>query len=155
MKIIPGRHRDSLLPRATDLEEMWHRIVGNGERGLSGQLPEVFRQPLLPPVNVVETEDSFCVTMDCPGMTEADFDVEAMGNQLLISGERKWEDESKGAEFRRVESSFGKFERTIRLPENARTNAQEMEAKYATGILTITIPKRERTPTSKIPVRAE
>lgn len=40
------------------------------------------------------------------------------------------------------------------LPDNARIEAGEVDAKYKKGILTITVPKHERTPVSTIPVHA-
>jgi HSP20 family protein len=92
--------------------------------------------------------------MDSPGLDQQDFEIETMGNQVLISGERKWEEAKKGKEFRRVESQYGKFERTVMLPENARIDPDKIDASYAKGVLTITVPKRERTPAAKIPVHA-
>ena len=152
MNITPWRRRE--YPSAFDWDDLWTRFWGDGNEGIASHLPEVFRTRLYPAVNVAETEDSFCITIDCPGLEEKDFQVEMMGNQLLISGERKWEEEKKGKEYRRVESQYGKFERTVPLPENARADAKKMDASYKKGVLTITVPKREKTPSAKIPVHA-
>lgn len=153
MNIIPWRRREALAPANLDLEDLWSRFWGNGHDDFTGNLPEVFRGRLMPAVNVAETEESFCITMDCPGLDEDDFQLETMGNQLLISGERKWEEEKKGKEFRCVESQYGKFERTVQLPENARTDSELIEASYNKGVLTVTVPKVQKTPATKIPVR--
>ena len=153
MNIIPWRRREPPVSTGTDLDEFFQRFWGDGNGDLLGHLPEVFRARPVPPVNIAETEDSFSITMDCPGLDEGDFLLETMGKQLLISGERNWEQEKKGKEFRRVESQYGKFQRTVQLPDNANTSADAIQATYRKGILTVLVPKLERTPASKIPVQ--
>ena len=154
MNIIPRRRRN---PDQTGFEfdDLWKRLLPFDEEGLVNHLPEVFRQRPVPAINIAETEDSYVITMDCPGLDEEDFRIEAMGGQLLISGERKWETEKEGKEFRRVESQYGKFERTVQLPDNARLEAESISAGYRKGVLTITVGKLEKTPATRIPVRAE
>lgn len=154
MNIIPWRRRESTLPADFDFDDLWSRFWGNGNDDFTSHLPAVFRTRPFPAINVAETEDEFCITLDCPGLDEDDFEVETMGNQLLISGERKWEHEKKGKEFRRVESQYGKFERTVPLPDNARIETEAIDAAYKKGVLTITVPKLEKTPATKIPVHA-
>ena len=155
MNIIPWQRRESLLPTRSDFESLFERLLPNGNRELMSHLPKAFQLGHFPPVNIAEAEDCFTVTVDCPGMAEEDFQIEAMGNQVMISGERKWEEEKQGKEFKRVESQYGKFERTIVLPDNVRTDAETIDASYAKGILTIVVPKLEKTPAAKIPVRGE
>jgi HSP20 family protein len=116
------------------------------------RLPEAFRTPTLPPVNVAETDKAFTIAVDLPGLEEKDIDVRLMGNQLTISAERRWEEEKKGREYHRVESQFGRFERSVTLPENVKLGAAE--AAYRKGVLTITLPKLEPTPATKINVKA-
>ena len=122
------------------------------ENGPKSRLPEAFRTATLPPVNISETDKTFLISVDLPGLEEKDIDVRLMGNQLTISAERKWEEEKRGREFHRVESQFGRFERSVTLPENVRSGAGE--ASYKKGVLAITIPKMESTPTTKINVKA-
>jgi HSP20 family protein len=152
MNIIPWRRRESPMPG--DLDDIWNRFWAPNNGDYFDHLPETFRARAYPAVNVAETEDGFTITMDSPGLDQKDFEIETMGNQLLISGERKWEEEKKGKEFRRVESQYGKFERSVLLPENARIEPDRIDASYAKGVLTITVPKLERTPAAKIPVHA-
>ena len=152
MNIIPWRRSESMTPARFDLDDIWRRFWGNGSEGLTSHLPELFKSHPFPAVNIAETEDNICITMDCPGLEADDFEIQTMGKQLVISGERKWEEEKKGKEFRRIESQYGKFERTVQLPENVRIEPDEIDASYKKGILTITVPKLEKTPTSKISV---
>ena len=118
----------------------------------SDELPEVLAKEFIPPVNVAETEKSVVITLEVPGMKEEDLDVEVMGNKLVISGEKKFEQEIEEKDFRLVESRFGEFSRVVRLPPDVRTD--EVYAVCAKGVLTITVPKVEPTPTTKIKVRA-
>lgn len=154
MNLIPRKHRNSFSNMPTDFEDFISRFWDNGNQEFAEHLPEVFRGRGYPAVNVAETESEFHVTVDCPGLKESDISVQAMGNSLVVSGERKWEKEKKGKEYRRVESQYGMFERTIPLPENVRIEADKVEASYKQGVLTIAVPKLEKTPLAKIPVHA-
>jgi len=153
MKLTPWRRRESALA-LPDLEDFFNGLWGNGETPFASHLPEVFQRRGFPAVNVAETEESYSITLDCPGLEEEEIQVEIMGSTLVISGERKWDEEKTGKEFHRVESQFGEFERRIQLPENASPDTDKIEASYKKGVLTITVPKAEKTPTSKIPVHA-
>jgi HSP20 family protein len=156
MNIIPWRRgQTSPLAESDFFEDFFNRFWGgNGDSFFSRRLPEVFQTRSGPAVNISESPDSFCVTVDCPGMTEKDIQVEAMGNSLLISGERRWEEEKEGKEYRRIESHYGRFQRSVALPENVRVEPGEVDATYHNGVLSIKIPKIERTPATKIEVHA-
>jgi HSP20 family protein len=154
MNIIPWRRGQNGSLAEFDIEDFFNRFWGGNGDSFSRRLPEVFQSRGVPAVNISESADSFCITVDCPGMTEKDIQVEAMGNSLLISGERKWEEEKEGKEYRRVESHYGRFQRSVALPENVRVEPGEVDATYNNGVLSIKIPKIERTPATKIEVRA-
>lgn len=93
----------------------------------------------VPRLNVSETELVYKVTAELPGMEEKDFDVTIEDNLLRIKGERKAESESKDEHFHRFESSYGSFERILRLPEAIDSDASK--ASFKNGILTLEIPK--------------
>ena len=154
MKLTPWRRRELPRPRSFDLDDVWNRFFdGNGSA--ASHLPEVFQARPVPPVDVSETEDGYKISVDCPGPEADEIDIEAMGHSLLISGERKWEEETEEKDFRRVERQYGKFQRTIPLPENARVTSDAIEASYKRGVLTVRVPKTEPTPAARIQVRAE
>jgi len=71
----------------------------------------------------------------------------------VISGEKKFEQEKKEKDWHRVECQYGSFQRSITLPQNLKT--ESIEAVYKKGVLTLTIPKVEPTPATKVKVRAE
>jgi HSP20 family protein len=105
------------------------------------------------PLNISENEKAFVIALEAPGMDEKDINVQLMGNQLLISGEKKIEQEKKDKDWRTVECQYGAFQRSITLPLNVR--GDQIEAVYRKGVLTLTIPKVEPTPSTKIKIKAE
>lgn len=117
------------------------------------QLPEAIEKLPWTPLNVSENEKAFTVALEVPGMDEKDIQVQVMGNQLVISGEKKFEQEKKEKDWHRVECQYGSFQRSITLPQNLKT--ESIEAVYKKGVLTLTIPKVEPTPATKVKVRAE
>lgn len=150
MSLLPGRRRfanELAQPLSTLLESYF-------DRPMLENLPEVFRSSGAPPINIAENETTLTVTAELPGLNEDDFELRIVGNQLTISGERKWEkkEKNKDKEFTRIESQFGAFSRTVTLPANLRTD--QADAVYEKGILTIEFPKVEPTPTAKIKVKS-
>ena len=111
------------------------------------------RGDLVPALNVAEDAKAMTVTVELPGFDEKDILVNANKNLLTISGERKWEQEKKGKDWRRVESRYGSFTRTVSLPENLKTD--QVDAVFSKGILTLTIPKVEPTPTTQVKIKAQ
>jgi HSP20 family protein len=99
----------------------------------------------LPAVNVMETDESFSIEVAAPGMKREDFKVELDNNLLTISSERKDSNEEKDPEgnYTRREFSYQSFRRSFTLPQE-KVLGEQITAKYADGILYITIPKSER-----------
>ena len=58
---------------------------------------------------------------------------------LVISGERKREEEKEGVKYVRMERRVGKFMRKFALPENV--NTDKISAVCQDGVLTITVEK--------------
>jgi HSP20 family protein len=152
MKLIPRRQRDELSSLRTEFDDMLGRLFGDTSESL---LPAALRRNgnMLPPLNVSETEKSWNISVDVPGMTEKDIQVELRGRTLVLSGERKWEEEKKGKEFRSVESQYGAFQRTVELPDNALGDPDALVATCKKGVLEVMIPKAEPTRSTKIAVK--
>ncbi|XP_059642451.1 17.3 kDa class II heat shock protein-like [Cornus florida] len=93
------------------------------------------------PADVKEYPNSYVFVVDMPGLKSGDIKVEVEDdNVLLISGERKREEEKEeGAKYVRMERRFGKFMRKFVLPENANTDA--ISAVCQDGVLTVTVHK--------------
>lgn len=106
----------------------------------------------MPRMDVHETDSAYVVATDLPGMTIEDIDVEVEGSTLMISGERKSEQVSPAGHDAHHERTFGKFQRAFTLP--AAVKVDEVDATYANGVLTVTIPKVEEARTKRIAIQA-
>lgn len=97
-----------------------------------------------PAVNIKENEESFKIEVAAPGLNKEDFNVELDQNILTISFEQKDEKEEKDEKekFTRREFSYTSFKRSFTIPENV-VNAEEINAQYNDGILSLTLPKKE------------
>lgn len=101
----------------------------------------------VPHTDIAETDGNYEIRVSVPGMTRENISVEVHDGLLTVSGERKFEEEKKEKTFHSIESRYGAFNRSFRLPEN--TDQDRIEAEYKNGILTIVIPKDEKKATKK------
>jgi HSP20 family protein len=104
----------------------------------------------LPPMDVVEEEGRFVVSLDLPGMRREDVTVSVENGTLTLKGERQHQSETKDG-YRRFERSYGTFTRTIGLPRTI--DSKRIEAAYKDGVLTVTLPKSEEARPKAIEVK--
>ena len=104
-------------------------------------LPKSFFRPSL---NVIGTDLEYKVSVELPGVAEQDIKVEVMDKALIISGEKKHEQEQKNEEtgFYHMERSYGQFKRVLEVPADAVTT--KISAAYKDGVLNINIPRKEQ-----------
>jgi HSP20 family protein len=107
----------------------------------------------VPEANVLETDKAVEVTLDLPGMNAEDVKLEVREGRLCVSGEKREEKEEKGKTFHRIERRTGAFLRAIPLP--AVVDDTKAEAKFAEGVLKVTLPKTAETMPKAIPITAE
>lgn len=94
-----------------------------------------------PATDVIETDDSFKITTELPGMDAKDVSITVSEGFVTIKGEKKEETTEEKNGFFRQERSFGEFKRVIALPPNL-TNADKAEASMNKGVLNVTVPKK-------------
>jgi HSP20 family protein len=73
-----------------------------------------------------------------PGIEPKEMQIHVQANRLTITGERKYTREAKEHEALHEEFAYGKFERTLELPEGV--NTEKMNAEFVNGVLEITAP---------------
>ena len=95
----------------------------------------------VPPVDLVEAEDHFVLRADLPGLSEGDVNIEVQDGTLTISGERKAEHEQREKGWYRIERSFGRFSRSLSLPDGVEPD--RIQASFSHGVLEVRIPKPE------------
>lgn len=106
----------------------------------------------VPRLNVAESEGSYEVSVDLPGLRPEDVTVEVHDNQLTISGKRESAKEEQSKTFHRVERQYGDFRRVITVP--AAVDENGVSASYDHGVLTVLLPKSEKLKPTRIPVSA-
>ncbi|MBX3278232.1 MAG: Hsp20/alpha crystallin family protein [Acidobacteria bacterium] len=93
-----------------------------------------------PAVDIFETETEFVLTAEVPGLGSDDIEIQVVERNLILRGERKWEREAHAEHFHRLESAYGKFERTFNLSEGI--DIERISADLSDGVLRVALPKR-------------
>lgn len=92
-----------------------------------------------PRLDVSENDGALVLTAELPGVDEKDVEVMLAGNVLTIKGEKRQERKEDEGERHLVERVYGSFQRSLRLPFEI--EADRVEANFAKGVLTVTLPK--------------
>jgi len=106
---------------------------------------------LFPPVNVWQDEQALYVEAELPGFEMSDIEVTILENRLSISGKREMQLPEQ-AEVLRQERRIGEFNRTFNLP--IEIDADNVQAGFEHGVLTITLPKAAAAQPRKIEVKS-
>jgi HSP20 family protein len=119
-------------PFSNEMSRLFNTLLGaqNSESG-----------SWIPAMDLVEAEDHFVLKADLPGLSEGDVDIEVRDNTLRVSGERKTEHERRERGWYRVERSFGKFSRSLTLPDGV--DPEGISATFDKGVLEVRVPKPE------------
>jgi HSP20 family protein len=107
----------------------------------------------LPAVDILEKDGNLILRAELPGMSEKQIDVKLEGNTLTLKGERKMDNEDKKNNYHRVESFYGSFTRSFRLPETV--DLEKISADYKNGVLTVTIPQKPEVKPREITVSVQ
>lgn len=92
-----------------------------------------------PNLDVQNLADSYLVKVDLPGLKKEDIRVEVKDRYLVVSGERKSQEEAKDKNYYRKEINMGSFMRSVYLPLDAKVSGMTQE--YSNGVLIVKIPK--------------
>lgn len=110
--------------------------------GYFGRLParRTFQDGVwIPLADLLETPKAVIVKVEVPGIRREDIHVSLSEGNLLISGERRTEQEEQGKIYHRIERSYGMFQRVLPLPPKLYFG--RVKAAYKDGVLTVTLPK--------------
>ena len=106
----------------------------------------------IPPTELREEESELVLTIDLPGMTESDVDVEINDNVLTVSGERKNEHEERADGLYRSERTYGRFTRSFALPEGV--DADAVSGEFEKGVLELRVPKPAARQPKRVQIRS-
>lgn len=92
-------------------------------------------------IDVSESDSSFLVKAEIPGVNKNDIHVSVEGNLISISAEvKKEKEEKKDEKVIRSERFFGKVSRSFTLANDV--DASKTQAKYSDGVLELKLPKK-------------
>jgi HSP20 family protein len=94
-----------------------------------------------PQIDVSGDSNCYEINLEVPGLTESDLSLEVKDDVLTIKGQKEERSEDKDKHYYRVERSYGSFQRTLALPDDA--IGDEIKANLDKGVLRLEIPRRE------------
>jgi HSP20 family protein len=108
----------------------------------------------VPPIEAwVDKENKkYHLSIAVPGVDPKELQVDLQGNNLTVSGEHKADEEKKEADYLQREFAYGRFERTVVLPEGVDTG--KLTADYNNGVLEITAPLSENALPKRIEIKS-
>jgi HSP20 family protein len=104
-------------------------------------------------LDVFESDDDVTVHASIPGVKLEDIDIFVTGETLTIKGEMGEEKKEKTGNYHLRERRYGAFQRAINLP--TMVNADEAQATFEHGVLTLTLPKVEAVKLKSIKVKVK
>ena len=120
-----------------DVNQVFDAFFGNG--------PGARVRRWVPAMDLVETDEHLVLRADLPGLNKDDVELEVKDGVLTVSGERKAQHEEKSEGYYRVERAFGRFSRSLTIPDGV--DAEAISADFNDGVLEVRIPKpAERKP---------
>lgn len=135
-----------------NLSEGWRELLGRGSNALthfsisrdealtqSGSSLATFPRWSLLAGEVEEMDNEIIVRVEVPGMEKEDFSITIEGNELYLSGEKRYQREARDSTYHVMERAYGSFQRSIPLPRNV--DADRAQASYKNGVLSIRLPK--------------
>ena len=145
---MPVAHRNPW----TEFETFEHVL----SRVLNLPFPHLFdnghQEPWQPHTDISETDAAYIVEVDLPGMAMHDVSVELEGTTVVIAGTRQSIHPGGVHHQARIERPCGTFRRAFTLPTAVKQD--EVQATYANGVLTVTIPKADAARPRHITIQA-
>ena len=133
------------------LQDRMNRLFEDAtqRRAQTGATPEdeFERADWTPASDIYETESSYLIAMDLPGIDRDALEIDIDDNRLLIKGTRAIEESRQ----HRTERPRGKFLRTFSVPGSV--DQGKIGAEYKDGVLQIRLPKRGEQKSKKIDIK--
>lgn len=99
--------------------------------------------------DVFEDDKRLVIRLEIPGMEKEDINIEITDDALVVSGEKRFQNEQTSGRWRMMQCAYGSFRRVVPLP--AAVTPEAASARYQHGVLRIELPKL--TPSAPKPTR--
>jgi HSP20 family protein len=143
MKLVKYRS-NNVFPALRDVGSMFDHFFRNDFFGMEPS--EGFN----PAIDIASENGEYVISAELPGVKREEIEVHFERGILTLSGEKKSDHKKEGKDYFRFESSYGKFVRKIRLPEDV--DSEKMSANFENGVLRIRVKKAESAKPKAIPI---
>ena len=106
-----------------------------------------------PAADIIEKENEFLIKAELPEVNKDDIHIDLQDGVLSIRGERKMEKEHEEDKVHRVESFYGSFSRSFRLPDNV--DVEKITAESKDGVIRIHVPKTEAAKPRSVEIKVD
>lgn len=113
--------------------ENWWSAATDPLRTLASRVADFFA----PTAEAAGVEHAYEISVELPGVAEKDIQVSIDHDVLMVSGEKHFEKKEEGKTYFFSERSYGRFQRSFRLPKDA--DQDKVDASYKDGLLVIQI----------------
>lgn len=126
---------DTLKKWHTDLDRWFDNTMQElSNFHLTGEKSKI---DFYPRIDISETKQQYNVTIEVPGVHPKEIHLEIENHTVTVHGEKRSSHESKEGNMHKAECSYGRFERTLSLPEDA--DMSTIKAEFSHGALHITV----------------
>jgi HSP20 family protein len=138
-----------------EMNQLVRSVFGNTGFTDAPRLNQQASKAWTPAIDVLSRDGNLLVRAELPGVdAEKDVDIQVADGVLTIRGQRRAEHRDEGANYFRMETAYGAFERSIPLPEGV--NPDDIRATHKQGILEVIVPgAAQSAPVRRIPVQVE
>ncbi len=119
------------------INELFEEGVRHSQNPVGDIAAERGGQQLL--ADMLDMEDSVVIVLEIPGVEKKDIDIQLVGNDLLVKGEKHHGPVEAVTVYHMAERFYGPFQRRIRLPEPVKQS--EISTNLDNGLLEIKIKK--------------
>ena len=135
---------EGLTTLRRDMDRLWDRFIGDD------WMPARLRNGWSPSLDISETKTNLIVKTEIAGVDPKDVNISITGDVLTIKGEKKEEKEEKDENYHLMESNYGSFSRSVRLP--VEVEQDKIKANCKNGVLKITLPKSTKSKAKEIKI---
>jgi len=150
--LTPWRPMQELESLQKRMDHLFDRF---SERFFGGERPKNMwgGEDWAPAIESHADNGNLIVKVDLPGIDPKEVSISVVGNQLTIEGERKREEKKEEKDYFYQEVAYGKFSRSLALPEGV--EADKVKATFKNGVLEVTMPAPKQLTAKKIQIEAQ
>ena len=119
-------------------------------RSLMGSSPV---EDITPHVDMFEDHGDLVLKAELPGIKKEDIEVKLSDGSIIISGEKKKEEEIKKQDYYKWERSYGSFCRMFALPSDVKRD--KIKTTFKDGILEVRMPKSEESKSKEVKLKIQ